>query len=42
MSIIDDYSRKAWVYLEEKSDAFSVFKNWCKEVEIEKGCSLKL
>ena len=42
MSIIDDYSRKAWVYiLKEKSDVFSVFKNWCKEVELEKGCSLK-
>lgn len=42
MSIIDDYSRKAWVYiLKEKSEAFTVFKNWCKEVELEKGCTLK-
>lgn len=42
MSIIDDYTRKAWVYiLKEKSESFSVFKNWCKEVETKKSCSLK-
>lgn len=31
MSIIDDWSRKVWVYIQkEKSDAFATFKNWCK------------
>ncbi|KAL1564721.1 Integrase catalytic domain-containing protein [Salvia divinorum] len=42
LSIIDDYSRKLWVYiLKEKSDAFSKFKDWCAEVELEKGSTLK-
>lgn len=42
MTIIDDYSRKFWVYiLKEKSEAFSKFKDWCAIVEKEKGCSVK-
>lgn len=42
MTIIDDYSRKVWVYiLKEKSEAFQMFKFWCKEVESEKGSKLK-
>ena len=41
-SIIDDYSRKFWVYiLKEKSEAFSKFKDWCAVVEKEKGCVVK-
>ena len=40
MSIIDDFSRKVWVYiLRKKSEAFTTFKNWCKEMENEKGRS---
>lgn len=43
MSIIDDWSRKVWVYiLKEKSDAFNTFKIWFKEVEIEKGSAPKV
>lgn len=42
MSIIDDYSMEVWVYvLKEKSDAFSIFKTRCKEVESKNDCSLK-
>ena len=42
MSIIDDYSRKIWLYiLKEKSEAFTKFKDWCKLMETEKGCCLK-
>lgn len=42
LAIIDDYSRKYWVYiLKTKSKALSRFKEWCKEVELEKGLSLK-
>ena len=38
MSIIDDFSRKVWVYiLKEKSEAYNNFKNWCKEMENVKG-----
>ena len=43
MSIIDDYSRKVWVYvLKEKSDAFGTFKTWCNEMQTEKGKSPKI
>ena len=43
MSIIDDFSRKVWVYvLKEKSEAFNVFKVWCKEMETEKGKNPKV
>ena len=42
MSIIDDYSRRIWLYiLKEKSEAFQRFKEWCVEIEAEKGMSLK-
>ena len=42
MSIIDDYSRKLWIYiLKEKSEALKRFKEWCCEVEAEKGTNLK-
>ena len=43
MSIIDDFSRKVWVYiLKEKSEAFTTFKTWCKEMENEKGIAPKV
>ncbi|KAL1536503.1 Retrovirus-related Pol polyprotein from transposon TNT 1-94 [Salvia divinorum] len=40
MSIIDDYSRKIWLYiLKEKSEAFGKFREWCKLMETKKrGC----
>lgn len=42
MTIIDDYSRKMWLFiLKEKSEAFARFKEWCVLVEKEKGCTLK-
>ena len=42
MSIIDDYSRKMWIYiLKDKSEAFKKFTEWCLEVEKEKGHVLK-
>ena len=42
LSIIDDFSRKLWVFiLREKSEAFMRFKDWCKEVEVGKGSSLR-
>ena len=42
MSLIDDYSRRIWIYiLKEKSEAFAKFKEWCIEVELEKGCKVK-
>ena len=42
MSIIDDFSRKCWIYiLKEKSEAFKCFDHWCVEVEREKGVKLK-
>lgn len=42
MSIIDDYSRKLWVYiLKSTTEAFERFKEWCSEVENEKGVYLK-
>ena len=38
MTFIDDYLRKTWIYiLKEKSEAFSKFKEWCTEVELEKA-----
>lgn len=34
MSIIDNYTRKVWVYLlKDKSDAFHSFNNWKRQVE---------
>ena len=42
LSIIDDYTRKLWVYiLTEKTETFEKFKMWCKEVELEKSRSVK-
>lgn len=42
ISIIDDYSRKVWVYiLKEKSQAFAKFKEWHARYENEKGHVLK-
>lgn len=42
MSIMDDYSRKLWVFLmKSKSEVFDIFKNWCLEVENEKECKVK-
>ena len=43
MTFIDDYSRKTWVYfLQEKSEVFSIFKNFMTFVEKEAGKSLKI
>ncbi|KAJ9559214.1 hypothetical protein OSB04_013828 [Centaurea solstitialis] len=42
LCFIDDYSRKAWIYLlVEKSEAFVCFKNFKKKVEKETGKSIK-
>lgn len=42
LCLIDDYSRKAWVYfLKEKSEAFNQFKIFKKQVETETGKSIK-
>lgn len=42
MSIIDDYTRKVWVYiLKEKSQAFEKFKEWCTEMKLKKSTILK-
>lgn len=43
MSIIDDFSRKLWIYiLKGKDEAFMRFKEWCIEVETEKDTYLML
>ncbi|KAJ0532224.1 putative RNA-directed DNA polymerase [Helianthus annuus] len=42
LSFIDDYSRKAWVYvIAEKSEAFDCFKEFKKRVEVETGRVIK-
>lgn len=42
ISIIDDYSRKVWVYiLKDKSQAFERFQEWHNRYENERGCVLK-
>ena len=42
VSIIDDYSRKVWIYiLKDKSQAFTKFKEWHTRYENEKGYALK-
>ncbi|KAL1535775.1 Retrovirus-related Pol polyprotein from transposon TNT 1-94 [Salvia divinorum] len=42
MSIIDDYSRKVWVYiLKDKSQAFIRFQEWHNRYENERGSVLK-
>jgi len=43
MSIIDDYSRRVWVYIQKnKSDAFVKFKEWHTIVENQIGTKLKV
>lgn len=42
LCFIDDYSRKAWVYLlKEKSEAFSHFKQFRRRIETATGKRLK-
>ena len=42
LSIIDDYSRKVWLYiLKNKSDTFEKFKEWKKLVETQVGRKVK-
>lgn len=42
LCFIDDHSRKAWVYfIQEKSEAFNLFKVFKKKVEVETGRSIK-
>lgn len=42
MTLINDYSRKVWVYiLKHKDEAFEKFKEWVTEQEIKKGKSVK-
>lgn len=42
LSIIDDYTRKVWVYLlKEKSDTFDKFNNWKRQVENQTGKKIK-
>ena len=41
MLIVDDFSRKMWVYfLKYKSDAFSTFQKFKTLVEKESGCNI--
>ena len=36
--MIDDYSRKGWIYiLKSKDEAFQKFKDWKKSVEVQTG-----
>lgn len=42
LSIIDDYSRKLWIYIpKSKDETFGRFKVWCNEVQLEKVTTLK-
>uniref|UniRef100_A0A2N9FY74 Integrase catalytic domain-containing protein n=1 Tax=Fagus sylvatica TaxID=28930 RepID=A0A2N9FY74_FAGSY len=42
ISFIDDYSRKVWIYfLAEKSEAFTIFKNYKNLVEKETGAFIR-
>lgn len=42
MSLIDDKSRKVWIYLlKTKDEAFSVFKVWKRKVENHTGLKVK-
>ena len=42
MSIIDDFSRKIWVYiLKTKEEAFHKFKEWKTLVEVQTGRKVK-
>ncbi|CAJ2646442.1 unnamed protein product [Trifolium pratense] len=43
LSIIDDYSRRVWVYIiKNKSDTFEKFKEWHTLIENQTGSKLKL
>ena len=42
LSLIDDYSRKVWVYiLRSKDEAFQRFKDWKVSVEVQTGRKIK-
>lgn len=42
LTFIDDYSRMTWVYfLKEKSETFTIFKQFKTLVEKQSGCSIK-
>ena len=42
MTIIDDHSRRVWIYfLRHKNEAFTKFKEWKIMVENQTGCKLK-
>lgn len=42
LSIIDDFSRKVWVFLmKHKSDVFMLFKNWKIKIELQTGKKIK-
>lgn len=42
MSVIDDYSRKVWIFiLRSKDEAFENFKAWITEVENQTGNKVK-
>ena len=42
MSLIDDYSRRLWVYpIKKKSDVFLVFKVFKAQIELETGKKIK-
>ena len=39
--VVDDFSRFTWVnFIREKSDTFDVFKEWCTQLQREKGCGI--
>ncbi|WVZ14807.1 hypothetical protein V8G54_012373 [Vigna mungo] len=42
LSIIDDFSRRVWIYvLKNKSETFQKFKEWHTQIENQLGCRLK-
>jgi len=39
--VVDDFSRFTWVnFIREKSDTFDVFKEYCTQLQREKGCGI--
>ena len=43
LSIIDDYSRRVWVYiLRNKAETFQKFKEWHTQIENQQGTKLKV
>ena len=43
LSIIDDYTRKVWVFLlKNKSDSFNTFVNWKTLIENQTGKKIKM